>query len=79
MVIIGGDTGGGLKWQYLDTLLELSGDSVESLKWTFLEQKLQYPRQGHVSFPIPNEVLTYFVKKKSEPNRKELKRAFPLD
>ena len=86
VVIIGGKSGAirvGAEnnsryiWRYLDTLLELSGDTIESLKWTFLEQKLQYPRHGHVSFPIPNEVLRYFLKKKSEPKRKELKRAFP--
>ena len=37
-------------------LLELSGDSIETLEWKFLEQKLQYPRSDHVSFPISNEI-----------------------
>ena len=35
---------------------ELSGNSLESLEWTLLEQKLQYPRMDHASFPIPDEV-----------------------
>ena len=35
---------------------ELSGNSLESLEWTILEQKLQYPRIAHASFPIPDEV-----------------------
>ena len=35
---------------------ELSGNSLESLEWTLLEQKLQYPRIAHESFPIPDEV-----------------------
>ena len=35
---------------------ELSGNSLESLEWTLLEQKLQYPRIAHASFPIPDEV-----------------------
>ena len=35
---------------------ELSGNSLESLEWTLLEQKLQYPRISHASFPIPDDV-----------------------
>ena len=46
-----------------NALIELSGDSVESLKWTILEQKLKYPRYLHLSFPVPNEVVTDFKTK----------------
>ena len=34
----------------------MSGNSLESLEWTILEQKLQYPRMEHASFPIPDGV-----------------------
>ena len=57
VVIIGGYDVGEKKWS--KTLFELSGDSVESLKWKKLDQKLQYPRDGHVSFLIPNTCNPY--------------------
>ena len=41
---------------YSFDLLELSGNSKEKLEWKILEQKLQYPRSDHVSFPISNEI-----------------------
>ena len=41
--------------EHSSKLLELSGDSKETLKWKILEQKLQYPRSGHVSFSISND------------------------
>ena len=39
-------------------LLELTGNSIHSLKWVSLEQKLMYPRNYHVVFPIPDENVT---------------------
>ena len=38
-------------------ILELSGNSIKSLKWNVLEQKLMYPRQGHLAFSVPDEFL----------------------
>ena len=39
-------------------LMELSGETKETLRWKKLTQKLQYPRQSHISFPIPNQTVT---------------------
>ena len=53
---------GGQKWtaeaeyRYSCDLLELSGDSEETLEWKILEQKLQHPRNYHVSFSISNDI-----------------------
>ena len=44
-------------------LLELSGDSRETLEWKVLEQKLQYPRSGHVSFSISNNIAATLTMK----------------
>ena len=41
-----------------NNFLELSGNSVETLEWKILEQKLQYPRCGHVLFSISNEIAS---------------------
>ena len=57
VVIIGGSNFGENKWS--NTIFELSGDSVESLKWKKLDQKLQYPRDNHVSFLIPDTCNPY--------------------
>ena len=45
---------------------ELSGNSIELLEWTILEQKLQYPRIIHASFPIPDEVSENLRKYKKQ-------------
>ena len=37
-------------------ILELSGHSEETLNWKILEQKLQYPRNGHTSFFISDDI-----------------------
>ena len=37
-------------------ILELSGHSEETLNWKILEQKLQYPRNGHTSFSISDDI-----------------------
>ena len=42
-----------------ECLFELSGDSIESLKWKKLDQKLQYSRNGHVSFLISDTCNPY--------------------
>ena len=53
VVLIGGNR---LKNVYCSSnnLLELSGGSIESLKWNVLEQKLMNPREGHLSFSVPD-------------------------
>ena len=53
VVMIGGKQ---IFGEYSSDLLELSGDSQETLKWKILEQKLQHPRNCHVSFSISNDI-----------------------
>ena len=38
-------------------LLELSQDSKGTFEWKILEQKLQHPRNKHISLPISNEIV----------------------
>ena len=59
IVMIGGWNSG----KYSSDLLELSGDSKETLEWKILEQKLQYPRSGHISFSISNDIADTLTKK----------------
>ena len=61
---------GGLKWksqgnnvEKSSDILELSGDSEETLEWKILEQKLQYPRNCHVSFSISNDIAATLTTK----------------
>ena len=61
------------KYEDSDALFELSGDSEEFLEWSKLEQKLQYPRHGHVSFYVPNEVANDFKKSQKIKNRDKRK------
>ena len=57
-------------------LFELSGDSIESLKWKKLDQKLQYSRNGHVSFLISDTCNPYLnsepMTKSSSTNENEI-------
>ena len=46
-------------------LFELSGDSQDTLKWKILEQKLQYPRFRHITFPISNDIAATLTTKTS--------------
>ena len=41
-----------------NALLELSRNSEGDLSWTILEQKLQYPKSHHVSFYVPDQMVT---------------------
>ena len=61
VVVIGGQKS--MFGEYSSDLLELSGDSKETLEWKILKQKLQYPRHGHVSFSICNEIATTLTMK----------------
>ena len=56
---------GGYKsnFDYSSALLELSGDSQETLEWKILEQKLQYPRFCHITFPISNDIAATLTTK----------------
>ena len=58
---------GGCKqnYEYSSDLLELSGDSQETLEWKILEQKLQYPRFRHITFPISNDIAATLTTKTS--------------
>ena len=62
IILIGGYNGS--YRQYSNALLELKGNSEE---WIHLEQKLQFPREQHVAFHIPEELtsckITYCKKK----------------
>ena len=44
-------------------LLELLGNSKETLEWIILEQTLQYPRFGHISFSISNDIAATLTTK----------------
>ena len=59
-----------------ERLFELSGDSIESLKWKKLDQKLQYSRNGHVSFLISDTCNPYLnsepMTKSSSTNENEI-------
>ena len=46
-------------------ILELSGDSKKKLRWKFLQQKLQYPRSDHITFPISNDIAKSIVNQTS--------------
>ena len=74
VVIIGGYPMKGYNFSS-KCLFELSGDSIESLKWKKLDQKLQYSRNGHVSFLISDTCNPYLniepMKKSSSINENE--------
>ena len=36
---------------------------IQTLKWKVLEQNLQYPRSGHVSFSISNDIAATLTTK----------------
>ena len=38
------------KYTYVDVVIELTAKPF--MKWKILEQKLKYPRDGHVTIPI---------------------------
>ena len=46
-------------------ILELSGDSKKTFGWKLLQQKLQYPRSDHITFPISNDIAKSIVNKTS--------------
>ena len=60
IVMIGGATTKGVTANRIVSynFVELSGNSIETLEWKILEQKLQYPRCGHVLFSISNEIAS---------------------
>ena len=77
VVIIGGFCNPILLSNYSsECLFELSGDSIESLKWKKLDQKLQYSRNGHVSFLISDTCNPYLnsepMTKSSSTNENEI-------
>ena len=61
VVVIGGQKS--MFGEYSSDLLELSGDSQETLKWKILEKKLQYPRAGHMSLCISNDIAATLTMK----------------
>ena len=75
VVIIGGHHRQGYNFSS-KCLFELSGDSIESLKWKKLDQKLQYSRNGHVSFLISDTCNPYLnsepMTKSSSTNENEI-------
>ena len=64
VVIIGGQKS--IFGEYSSDLLELLGDSKETLEWKILKQKLQYPRHGHISFSICNEIAATLTMKSND-------------
>ena len=60
VVMIGGQK---QNWESSSDLLELSGDSQGTLEWKILEQKLQHPRNCHVSFSISNDIAVTLTTK----------------
>ena len=60
IVMIGGATTKGVTANRIVSynFVELSGNSIETLEWKILQQKLQYPRYGHVSFSISNDIAS---------------------
>ena len=51
---------GGYNWNesiFSSAIYELAGDSIKSLQWTLLKHKLRYPREGHLSFLIPDNIF----------------------
>ena len=60
VVMIGGQK---QNFEHSSDLLELSGDSQETLEWKILEQKLQHPRNCHVSFSISNDIAATLTTK----------------
>ena len=48
--------------KHSDVLLELTEDSKGKLKWFVMHQKLQYAREGHLTFPIPNAIYYDLIK-----------------
>ena len=60
IVMIGGLTPKGVPANQIvsNNFVELSGNSIETLEWKILQQKLQYPRYGHVSFSISNDIAS---------------------
>ena len=60
LIVIGGFNHSENK--HSDVLLELTEDYKGKLKWFVMDQKLQYAREGHLTFPISNAIYYDLIK-----------------